>query len=213
MKHLNWRIILAITLGLSIPIWLLLLLIKGITPGFSIEALNNLPTVLTIEMAIWGLFVTVLWKFPVFQKWLVPFPNLNGTWKGNIESTWIDPDTNEQIAPKNTILVIRQSFLTISCTLHTDEIISTSYTADFVIDKDSGQKKLVYSYIGKPLATVRDRSAIHDGTGLFRVVEKPTRKLVGEYWTSRNSTGVISLEFWKKEHLDAFPVSLSDDIS
>ena len=116
----------------------------------------------------------------------------------------IIPKTGEVPPPISVVLVIRQTFLHTSCVMHTAEMTSNSYGASFLKDVDNGSCRLVYNYVSKPDATVRDRSTIHDGIASLEITIKPDRRLHGEYWTSRKTTGVISLGFRCREPLSAF---------
>lgn len=140
----------------------------------------------------------------MFQVWLVPFPFIQGSWRGTLTSTWIDPGTQQSIEPIDIVLVIRQSFLSIHCTILTQESESRSYSASLHLDTDSGEKRLVYSYTNKPRPTVRDRSSIHEGTASLLLVGNPARELKGEYWTSRKTTGEINLKFQSDSLLEQF---------
>jgi hypothetical protein len=91
--------------------------------------------------------------------------------------------------------------------MHTAEMTSHSYSASYLKDGDSGSCKLVYNYVSKPDVTIRDRSAIHDGTASLEITTKPDRQLHGEYWTSRKTTGTIKLSYRGKEFLERFPAS------
>jgi hypothetical protein len=42
---------------------------------------------------------------------------------------------------------------------------------------------------------MRDRSTIHDGASILRIISEPQRALEGEYWTNRRTTGELSLSF------------------
>ena len=88
--------------------------------------LRILPFCVSIDLLFIAAFSTYLWRWNIFQSWLVPFPNLNGTWQGYIQTTWVDPFTNERPAPIPTILTIKQSFFKISCVMRTAEMTSRS---------------------------------------------------------------------------------------
>ena len=64
---------------------------------------------------------------------------------------------------------------------------------------------LVYSYISNPIQTVKERSPQHYGTIAFDIIEKPERKLIGEYWADRKTTGQVELTYWKKIKLEQYP--------
>ncbi len=141
---------------------------------------------------------------PLLQGWLVPFPDLEGTWEGEIRSTWRDPKSDQQLPPLPVILAIKQSFLSISCAMHAIESDSYSTAAQFSQD-DDGTLRLSFNYTNRPKATVRDRIAIHDGAAILRIVGRRRQLLEGEYWTSRRTTGDISLKFRSRELMEDIP--------
>ena len=208
MKYLKVDRFLYLILGLSLVAWLACAIM---TPGAFAGAwpfLKLLPDVVTFDVLMIGLFVKWMWKWRVFKDWLVPFPDLNGTWQGTIQTTWVNEKTGERPAPIPTILVINQSFVHISCVMRTGEMVSYSYTGEFVFDAESGAKSLVYSYSSKPRPTVAERSAIHDGTIVFEIKGDPPKKLSGQYWTARKTTGEVELKFKTAKRLDDLPAKL-----
>ena len=208
MKNLNKVLFIWILVGLSVLVWIGSALLGSVPFSDWIKMVKLLPTVVTADGIFLTVFVKWFWKWRVFQGWLVPFPNLNGTWEGKIQTTWIDPKTG--ICPPfiAVILCIRQSFVGISCVMRTQEMTSHSYCSDFVLDTESQIKRLAYSYRSSPRPTVVVRSAPHDGSVVFDVIGQPVKKLKGEYWTSRKTTGEIILTFRCKECLEEFPDDL-----
>lgn len=85
-------------------------------------AYKTIPLVLVV-----GVFVNWAWRWRIFRGWLVPFPDLNGTWQGTIQSRWTNPETGEVPGPIPVVLTIKQSFTRISCVMRTAEMISRSY--------------------------------------------------------------------------------------
>ena len=165
---------------------------------------KTIPLVLLVA----GIFVSYAWRWKIFRGWLVPFPDLNGTWQGTIQTTWKNPETNEVPAPIPVILTVKQSFIRISCVMRTAEMTSHSYLADFWLDGDEQIRKLGYSYHSNPLPSVTDRSQPHDGTIVFELVGNPVEKLKGIYWTARKTTGEVVLTFREKTRLEEFPSDL-----
>jgi hypothetical protein len=159
-------------------------------------------------LALTSLFVFYAWRWPIFRHWLVPFPNLNGTWEGSIQSTWKNPETGEVPGAIPVILTINQSFTTISCVMRTAEMTSRSSFADFWIDRSQQIRRLGYSYHSSPLPSVQHRSPPHDGTMVFEVIGNPAEKLIGVYWTTRSTTGEVNLTFRGREMLEEFPSEL-----
>ena len=174
------------------------------------EALKLVSQIVTIDMAIITFFATYLWKWKIFKGWLVPFPNLNGTWKGEIHSTWQDPSTGQRPLPIPTILTIKQSFFNVSCVMRTGEMTSYSFIADFILDKENQKKKISYSYESNPISKVKERSPQHYGTTILDIIENSNKKLKGHYWTDRKTTGDITVDFWKKATIDEYSPELGE---
>ena len=204
MKNIRHEILVWVQLCSFIGIWICLLLISSSTLQINVEALKKLPDVVTIYALLALIFTKWAWKLPVFKKWLVPFPNLQGTWFGRLESTWVNPSTGERVPPKGVALVIKQTYTSMSCVMYTDESESYSTTAQINEDDDSGVLRLSYGYTNRSRATVRDRSAIHDGASILRITNGSENKLEGEYWTSRKTTGEISVKLVSKELARSF---------
>lgn len=208
MKNINLKYALFAIIGVSIVVFFGLTLVFKIDEITFIKTIKLLPKVVTIDLILIAIFSSFLWKLRIFKGWLVPFPNLNGTWKGTIQTTWVDPKTNERPAPIPAILTIKQSFFKISCVMRTGEMTSRSIISDFVLDKDNQMKRLIYSYDSNPIQTVKERSPQHCGTMVFDIVEEKKKKLIGEYWTWRKTTGNIEMAYWKKEKLEIYPNEL-----
>ncbi len=208
MKNLNSKIFVGLLLVISVVVWIILLLISGMPLCFSWDAFKKLPTVLSFDLLLLGLFVKCFWKAKCFYKWLVPFPDLNGTWQGSIQTAWKNPETGEIPGPIPVILTIKQSFTHINCVMRTAEMTSRSYLADFWLNDDEQIRMLGYSYHSKPLPSVQNRSHPHDGTMIFNVIGDPVEKLKGTYWTERQTKGEVVLSFREKRQLEEFPEDL-----
>ncbi len=205
MKNINLKATIWLILGSAAIFWFLIAYLSGFSfPGF-IDYLKPIPTVVTIEFFLVLIFIRWGWKFRIFKNWLVPFPNLNGTWQGHIESTWINDKTGKTLPDIPAILTIQQTFIKISCVIRTAEMTSHSYSGEFRIESDNQVRQIIYSYTSKPRTTVTDRSPIHDGTIVFDIIGDPVKKLKGQYWTTRKTTGETTMTFRCKELFDEFP--------
>lgn len=205
MKNIKEEALLWVQLGSFVAIWAAILYATKTPLAINWEALKKLPDVVTFYVILSFVFTKWLWRLRMFQAWLVPFPDLQGTWEGELKSTWKDPATGETILPVPVLLVVRQTFSSISCAVFTRESDSYSTAAQISRDDDSGALLLSYNYTNRPKATIRDRSAIHDGAARLKIVTSPQRRLEGKYWTSRCTTGDISLNFRSRELLETFP--------
>lgn len=167
-------------------------------------AVKHIPQAITVYAIVAIIFTKWLWRWKLLQGWLIKLPDLQGTWRGELKSDWINPETGKGIDPIPMVLVIRQTFSHIKCTLMTAESSSYSTTADINIAANSEDLYLTYNYTNRPKASIRDRSAIHDGAAILKIIGKPEKCLEGEYWTSRKTRGDIKLTFESKELVEKF---------
>ncbi|MEY4066519.1 MAG: hypothetical protein RIR26_2727 [Pseudomonadota bacterium] len=195
--------------ALTAAVWFGLLWFNGVDVQVDVlGAGKQLSTALSI-MSIFAFgFIKWFWKIPFLPEWLVPIPNLNGTWTGQLHSTWVHPETKERIGPIPVALVIDQTFLRCTCTLYTKESSSISYESGFVIGDDNS-KRLSFNYTNTAKVVHRERSQTHNGTALLKIVNHPHRALEGEYWTTRKTTGDILLKFETKKKWEKVPDSFS----
>jgi hypothetical protein len=205
MKHLNKKYYIWLLIIISALAYLIIYSILAKNENPIIGFIKPISYVVMFDTLFVFAFVKWFWKWNFLYPWLVPFPNLNGTWKGDILSTWIDPITKERPDPIPSILTIKQSFISISCIMRTEEMESFSFTSDFVIDIENQVLRLIYSYDSIPKQTVRERSPQHFGTMDFKVIYDSKKELIGNYWSGRKTTGSIDMKFWKKKQLEKYP--------
>jgi hypothetical protein len=138
-----------------------------------------------VAAAIWR----YVWqKFPFLARKI--FPDLTGTWEGNLVSTWIDPSTYQRLPPIRATLTVRQGLFSMSIKLRTEEL--TSYSTRFVLesDPDAGRFRIWYSYDDRPRAELAFRSARHEGVGWLEMeIDSDPDRMVGQYYTDRQTTG------------------------
>ena len=207
MKNLNMKPFLYLLAGFSAIVLFLAALVQGFALRNFLDVLRLIPIVATADGIAYFVFTVWLWRWKLFQGWLIPFPDLNGTWQGHIQTNWRDAE-GKTPGPIPTILTIKQSFGRMSCVMRTGEIESHSYLEGFCIDKDAQVRRLCYSYTSRPKASLRERSTPHDGTMLFNIIGKPVHKLEGEYWTQRQTSGTVTVTFRINELLDEMPGNL-----
>jgi hypothetical protein len=177
----------------------------GIT--LTTATLWKLPDVVGLYALAHLVFVKWLWKLPWLQGWLIPFPNITGSWNGTIVSSWVNPETGLRPDPIPCTVVIRQTFDEISVAIHTPESSSYSTAAAVSCDENSHRKTVSYLYTNRPKASIRERSAVHDGAAVLDVLAASPRALRGEYWTGRGTRGDIDVTFVSRKCLDRFSPS------
>lgn len=206
MKNFNLNKSISALIFISFLVYFLILIIFPVQEKTFLNYLKIVPNVVTFDSALIFLFSKFIWKWKIFKGWLVLTPNLNGTWEGWIQTTWVDEaKTNERPTQIPAVMVISQSLFTISCVMRTQEMTSYSFISGFLLDEESQMKKLSYSYNSNPKASVIHRSPPHFGTAVFEIYENSERKLAGHYWTSRQTTGDIELKFLANNKEEEFP--------
>ena len=204
MKNLNMKSFLYILAAYSVLVLFLAALVQGFDLRNFLDLVRLVPIVASADIVAYVVFTVWLWRWKFLHVWLVPFPDLNGTWQGQIQTGWKNAE-GQIPGPIPVILTINQTFGRISCVMRTAEMESHSYVEGFCIDKERQIRQLCYSYTSKPKASLRERSTPNDGTILFNIIGKHVQKLEGEYWTQRQTIGTITLTFLTKDLLDEFP--------
>ena len=188
MGNYNFKQFIKILGGTFVTLFIVLELVRGHYGQLDTKLLwEDFGTCSSIVLIIGFCFDRWMWKWPIFHKWLVPFPCLSGEWEGHIFYNWDGSDRDKKIK-----LMIRQTFLQVLVYIETNESYSNSICASFDFDEMRGHRDLIYSYINEPDVTIRDRSQIHYGTARLRYKEDENT-LEGTYWTDRKSVGDIIL--------------------
>lgn len=141
------------------------------------------------------LFIYERWAWSWVPVRISSTPDLRGTWRATLDSTWVDPKTSQKIAPIEAYFTIVQTATSLTLCMLTKE--SRSWTLVAKLEQVDGTNQVVGVYRSDPGALVRGRSPIHYG-GLRLHVGGPPTSLHGEYWTERGTKGEITLEFSKR---------------
>lgn len=181
---------LRVLLGLSVVLWAIVLVLQG--RDVSVDMLAPFSYVLTGLSFCVLLWERRLWSWYIFRGWLNKRPDLRGTWKGVVNSDWIDQDTEQGRGPIDVYLVIRQTYTTIDVRLFSEESSSVSLSGNIFTDS-VGVCTLAVAYRNTPRILKRGRSPINHGGMLLSLVGDPVHKLDGEYWTDRGTIGEITL--------------------
>ena len=166
-------------------------------------AVKKIPAAVSIYALIGIVFVKWAWRWRILQGWLIKVPDLQGTWRGHLKSDWINPDTQQGVPPIPVLVVIRQTFSSISVVMMTAESSSYSTAAQINTVPGTDQLYVTYTYTNRPRATIRDRSDIHDGAATLKLALKPPC-LEGEYWTSRKTRGDFEANLESRKLADKF---------
>ncbi|MDX0140816.1 hypothetical protein GOC46_28935 [Sinorhizobium meliloti] len=119
------------------------------------------------------------------------FPDIDGKWKGELDSNWPEIAKRKQLpigsaGPVAATLVIRARLFFVHITLISDSNYSTSRTVFVRATKhpESGELRLTYVYENSTLKPERTDSAAHHGAAYIDLKDHDT--FDGLYWTNRN---------------------------
>lgn len=178
-----------VLVGLTIVFFVIVLLIQGHSIGLqnSWSAFSYVVTGVSFTLLIWE---RLLWRWKIFHPWLTARPNLIGTWRGELHSSWVDPIKKEGRGAIEVYLVIRQTYSTINVRLFSAQSGSVSLSASIVTDGE-GMSTLAVVYRNTPSVLLRVGSPINHGGMLLYVRGTPVHQLDGEYWTDRDTKGEV----------------------
>lgn len=180
-------------IGLTIAVWLLALWFQG-KPVLSADFIKPFGTVVGVITLFITLFNKYMWSWKVFKGWYVKRPDLRGTWKVELKSSWPDTETKEKIDTIYGYAVIRQSLTSLSLRLVTKESRSLLIAHSIEQQEDDDLFKLVGVYRNEPKIELQGvRSEIHHGSFALEIHGSPAYELEGHYWTDRATKGGIKL--------------------
>jgi hypothetical protein len=166
------------------------------------SSLRLLSTVTTAVLYTVMAFDLWLWKLSFFH-WFVKRPVIEGSWKVEIRSNWKDPATGNRTPPVEGYMVVRQTFSTLSLRLLTAESSSELVGTEIVCSAD-GLYCVSGVYRNEPRFEVRDRSQIHYGAVWLKIIEEPPKKVLGHYWTDRQTAGEMELTDRQRKKFQTF---------
>lgn len=159
--------------------------------GFTLAALSTI-------IALYDKFLWAWWPFRLAHK----VPHLQGTWRVELQSTYVDPETKERKAPILGYAAITQTYTKISLNLMTAD--SSSFLVASSI-RVTGNAEVVGVYQSDPQIHLRgDVSEIHYGAFRIKVIGRPVIELEGHYWTDRITKGTVKYTDRTRSVVDSF---------
>ena len=135
----------------------------------------SVPSFAGVFSGLYWAFDRWVWRLGLLKKFgIVPIPNLNGRWDGEVVSSYDDG-----VYPIS--VTISQRWLKMVIMLETASSQSHSIAASLKSD-DGTYPKLSYLYVNEPKAVAVESMNIHHGT---TVVELKNCALEGHYYTGR----------------------------
>lgn len=191
-------------IGLTIVVWLIALWFQGM-PVLSSDFIKPFGTVVGAITLFVTIFHKYLWSWKGLRGWYVKRPDLRGTWKVELKSSWVNSETGNMIDPIYGYAVIRQSLTSLSCRLMTQESRSVLIAHSIDQQEDEDLYKLVGVYRNEPEIELQGvRSEIHHGSFALDIHGNPVYELSGHYWTDRGTKGGMKLSAKVAELYDTY---------
>jgi hypothetical protein len=179
--------------GIAALIWLIVLLSQG-TP---IEWAHASPFSVVVSglVGLGLLFELVLWRQTWLHGWFVKRPDLRGTWRVELQSSYIRPETNVRVPMIVCYMGVKQTLSTLHMHLMTPESESW-FIADHVRQSPNGSGfQVIGVYSNEPNVHLRDEriSEMHQGALIIETHGPSLRPttLTAKYWTDRKTTGTM----------------------
>lgn len=132
-----------------------------------------------------------LWRvFPILNR--VVYPDLNGRWNARIDWTWEDGAETKNGVKEGTVY-IKQSLLSFSIDLETDESESSTLVVKPYKDIESSQPAIYYMYRSESKKP-KSSNQQHKGAAIIKLNHESTRRMEGNYFTDRNTYGRYTFE-------------------
>lgn len=174
-------------------VWVSVLLWQGAPVGwehakpFSIVVSSLVVLALLLEFAVW--------RHRWLNGWFVPRPDLRGTWRVELQSTYVRPETNECVPIIVCYMGVKQTLSTLQMHLMTPESQSW-FIAEHIRPSPNGTGyQVIGVYTNEPNIHLRHEriSEMHQGAIIIETHgpnHRPTT-LTAKYWTDRKTTGTM----------------------
>ena len=178
---------------IAATVWLAVLLVQG-TPvswahgrPFSIVVGSLVGLGLLLEL--------VLWRQPWLHGWFVKRPDLRGTWRVELKSSYMRPEDGERMPVIVCFMGVTQTLSKLQIHLMTPESESW-FIAEHVRPSPSGTGfQMIGVYTNEPNVHLRDEriSEMHQGAIIVETHGPGLRPsaLTAKYWTDRKTTGTM----------------------
>lgn len=194
--------------GFTILVWLTALWVQGM-PVLSTDFLKPFGIVVGATTIVAGLFDRYAWAWGAFRGWYVKRPDLRGTWRVAMQTSW-ESDAGVPGGPIHGYAVVRQTLTTLSVRLMTSESRSR-LVAHSLRQEEDGVFVLDAVYRNEPDIELQGvRSDIHHGAFTLQVYGSPPEELRGHYWTDRLTRGSMELTLRSPRLFETFESAEQD---
>lgn len=187
-------------LVMAAGVWAVILSANGwVIPTSFFAPLSSVVSVLSVVLLVFDKWGWAWWALRLIAR----RPDLRGTWKGTIASSWLDPATKVRLEPIDFFLSVKQTYTGLHLRLMTSESTSVSLATTLTEEPD-GSWSINGIYRNEPKLSMRERSPIHQGGIVLRLGGPPPDTMAGQYWTDRGTSGEMKLARVSREPADDY---------
>ena len=196
-------------IALTIVTWLVALWAQGM-PVLSLNFIKPFSIVVGAITIVAAVFNRYAWSWWMFRGWYVKRPDMRGTWRVEMRSSWVNSETGLRVAPVVGYATIRQTLTTLSLRFMTDESRS-KLIAHSIEREEDDLFRLAGIYRNEPNIELQgERSDIHHGAFSLEIHGKPVNSIEGHYWTDRETKGSMRLSSRKPVYCDTYEVAQTE---
>ena len=187
------RIHITVFLAIAVCLWWGTLFLQN--TSVTKEHVTPFSVVVSSLVVIRYVFDRFLWRLPILHDWFVKRPDLRGTWRVELQSSYINPKTGERVPTIVCYMGVEQTLSQIQMHLMTSESESW-FIADHIRPSPSSNGyQVIGVYTNEPKIHLRDEriSEIHKGALIIDTHGSSVRPntLKAQYWTDRKTNGTM----------------------
>lgn len=187
------RVHIAVFVAIAALVWWITLVYQG-TPVTWEHATPF--TVVVSALGGFGLvFEHFLWRCRLFHGWFFKRPDIRGTWRVELQSSYIRPETEERVPMIVCYMGVEQTLSKLKMHLMTPESESWSIASHIMPSPSGNGYQAIGVYTNEPNIHLRDKriSEIHKGTLIIDTHGSGVRPdtLTAQYWTDRKTMGTM----------------------
>ena len=187
------RLQISVLLALTAIVWWIALALQG--TSVTLDHARPFGAVVGFLAGLAVLFQHVLWRQPWLHGWFVKRPDLRGTWRVELKSSYVRPETNERMPPIICYVGVKQTLSKLQMHLMTPESESWFIAHRIRCSQNGTGFQIIGVYSNEPNMHLRDAriSEIHQGAIIIETHGQRVRptSLTAKYWTDRKTTGTM----------------------
>lgn len=186
------RVHIAVFVAIAALVWWITLVYRG-TP-VTWEHATPFTVVLSVLGLLGFVFDRYLWRLWLLHGWLVKCPDLSGTWRVKLRSSF-EPDTGDWETVIVCYMGVKQTLSELKMHLMTPESESRSIASHIQPSPSGSGYQVICVYTNEPDIRLRDRriSEMHKGTFIIDTHGPDVKpvSLTAQYWTDRKTMGTM----------------------